>query len=94
MSSTEKTLTVAQLIAELKGMPSDALVYTEGCDCTGDAAAVEYELDGTVLIARARPLTEAEKEEQAQLELLRRIEAAKRRKARLQAQGITEEMFP
>lgn len=49
-----KTLTVAQLIEQLRKMPQDARVYTEGCDCLGEAASVEYrEHDHTVEINRS-----------------------------------------
>lgn len=46
-----KTMTVAELIAELQKHPSDAPVLTEGCDCNGNAVAVTME-DGEVMIER------------------------------------------
>jgi len=45
-------LTVKQLIKKLKGMPQDAPVWHEGCDCYGCADDVKLEEDGTVLITR------------------------------------------
>lgn len=33
-------MTVAELIEELKKMPQDIEVYTEGCDCDGDVTKV------------------------------------------------------
>ena len=48
------TLTVTELINELKKMPPDAFVYHEGCDCIGNAHTVELDKnDGTVLITRS-----------------------------------------
>jgi hypothetical protein len=35
-------ITVRQLIALLSTQPQDVLVSVEGCDCTGDAAGVEF----------------------------------------------------
>jgi hypothetical protein len=46
MSTDDRTLTVAQLIEKLKEMPQDIPVYTEGCDCTGNAAGVMKEGSG------------------------------------------------
>ena len=48
-----ETLTVAELIEELKKMPQDAFVFHEGCDCLGSAYKVLLEPDGTVLITRS-----------------------------------------
>jgi hypothetical protein len=50
-------LTVKELIKQLQEMPQDAEVYTEGCDCYGDAAGVMQNADNSVLITR----TELEK---------------------------------
>lgn len=48
------TITVKELIDELKKMPPDALVYHEGCDCDGNADGVWFnEEDNTVLITRS-----------------------------------------
>lgn len=41
-----KQLTVGQLREALADMPADALVYTEGCDCTGDAGEVSLHTPG------------------------------------------------
>jgi hypothetical protein len=48
----EKCLTAAQLIAELSKFPADMPVWTEGCDCYGEAAGVTDMLDGTLMIVR------------------------------------------
>lgn len=37
----KETMTVKELIAELQKQDPEALVYSEGCDCTGDVQAVE-----------------------------------------------------
>jgi hypothetical protein len=51
----DEALTVADLIAELQKMPQDAKVYTEGCDCDGDAASVAWENRlQAVMIGRSR----------------------------------------
>lgn len=42
----DKQLTVAELIRLLQGMPQEALVWTEGCDCEGEANGVYYDDDG------------------------------------------------
>lgn len=48
-----KPLTTKELIAELQKWPEDAFVWTEGCDCYGEAGGVEYHKeDNTVLITR------------------------------------------
>ena len=50
----DEQLTVKELIVLLKQMPQDALVFHEGCDCTGSADNVEYEAsDHSVLITRS-----------------------------------------
>ena len=50
------TMTVGELIAVLQKHPATALVYTEGCDCIGNAREVltEPDSDGrdAVLISR------------------------------------------
>lgn len=38
----EGQLTVRELIAQLRKMPQDALVWHEGCDCSGAANGVEW----------------------------------------------------
>ena len=48
---TTPVLTVARLIEQLQAMPPDALVYAEGCDCTGAAGSICLS-DGSVLIER------------------------------------------
>lgn len=45
-------MTVKELINALLKTPFDAVVWTEGCDCIGEAATVEVEENGTVLIGR------------------------------------------
>lgn len=40
-----KPYTVAQLIEDLKNVPQDALVLTEGCDCVGPALAISVHKD-------------------------------------------------
>jgi hypothetical protein len=50
----DKALTVAQLIEQLKLMPPEAPVQTEGCDCYGPAAHVCL-VDDMVEILRKRP---------------------------------------
>ncbi len=45
-------LTVRALMLKLAMFDPDARVYTEGCDCTGDAADVAYDGEGGVLITR------------------------------------------
>jgi hypothetical protein len=49
----QEILTVAELIERLQKMPSDAVVYHEGCDCYGAANDVVLDEDGTVLITRS-----------------------------------------
>lgn len=52
----EKQLTVAELMTLLSTCPKDAVVFTEGCDCWGDAFGVEIQNGGTsVLITRIQP---------------------------------------
>ena len=53
--NNDKTMTVAQLIEQLRQMPSDAPVRTEGCDCYGECGNVVLEKDGVVTIERERP---------------------------------------
>jgi hypothetical protein len=43
---------VAELIAELQKMPPDALVWHEGCDCSGAACGVTLDKHGDVEIGR------------------------------------------
>lgn len=53
---TDPTLTVAQLIAKLQQFPGDTLVYTEGCDCVGEAVNVDkmgHEEVTSVIITRS-----------------------------------------
>jgi hypothetical protein len=38
-----KPITVEALIKILETMPKDAIVYSEGCDCTGEAASATIE---------------------------------------------------
>lgn len=45
-------LTVKELIERLQRMPQEAEVYTEGCDCFGDAVDVKLGTDGNVTIMR------------------------------------------
>lgn len=46
-------ITVEKLIDELKKYPPDALVWHEGCDCTGAASTVTYdESDNSIIINR------------------------------------------
>ena len=45
---------VRELIEKLQSVPPDAEVLTEGCDCTGDVASVQWDSkDGTVMLARS-----------------------------------------
>ncbi len=37
-----KPLTVKELIEILKEFPQDAIVYSEGCDCTEEACYVDF----------------------------------------------------
>ena len=47
------TTTVGELIKKLQEFDENALVYTEGCDCIGNAVDVTLESDGkSVLIER------------------------------------------
>ncbi len=49
----EEVLTVKDLIHLLKQCPRDAEVFTEGCDCVGEAKEVEYcKNDNSVMITR------------------------------------------
>jgi hypothetical protein len=49
-----EALTVEQVIAKLTPLPKDAIVLTEGCDCIGPAAEIEYDgSDHSVMIARS-----------------------------------------
>lgn len=45
-------LTVGQLIEELSKFDKSLPVWTEGCDCYGEAASVRLCADGTLLIER------------------------------------------
>lgn len=45
-------LTVGQLIEELSKFDKSLPVWTEGCDCHGEAASVRAQHGGTVLIER------------------------------------------
>lgn len=47
-----KQLTVKELIEKMQGMPQDALVTLEGCDCFGRAGEVLISEDHTVEIFR------------------------------------------
>jgi hypothetical protein len=48
-----KQLTNGELIELLKTLPTDALVWHEGCDCWGEADRVEYDKDdNSILIGR------------------------------------------
>ena len=48
-----ETMTVEQLISFLATCPKDATVYTEGCDCIGEANRCEYDPDDNeVMILR------------------------------------------
>lgn len=47
------SLTVKELVIMLlHGFDSDATVYVEGCDCTGEANGVKEYEEGAVLITR------------------------------------------
>lgn len=47
-------ITVAQLRALLAPLPDDAGVWSDGCDCTGEACGVQFnETDNAVTIVRA-----------------------------------------
>lgn len=46
------TTTVGELIEALKKIDKDTLVYTEGCDCTGNVVDISLEEDGSLLICR------------------------------------------
>lgn len=49
----ENPFTVAQAIAQLKTFPPDAVLHSDGCDCTGLAAYFEHDAgDNTVLLVR------------------------------------------
>jgi hypothetical protein len=50
----KNVMTVAEVIEKLRLMPQDALVYHEGCDCTGAADGVYLDDDGTVMITRSK----------------------------------------
>lgn len=41
-----KPITVAELIAQLKELPPDAWVETEGCDCMGPCSGAEFHTGG------------------------------------------------
>lgn len=41
----EKQITVGELILMLQGMPQNARVVLEGCDCYGGATGAEYRAD-------------------------------------------------
>ncbi len=41
MSAERETITVAELIEELRKMPQNLEVWAEGCDCTGEATGCE-----------------------------------------------------
>lgn len=46
------TTKVKHLVAALLKQDQEALIYTEGCDCLGNAVAIEFTKAGDVLIAR------------------------------------------
>ncbi len=52
----EKPITVAQLIEQLRALPQDAYVLTEGCDCVGPCSGVDnkegYAKRGQVVLRR------------------------------------------
>lgn len=52
---SEKALTVAELIAALRGMPQDLPVMIEGCDCAGNAGSVEHQVWEEKEIIRPNP---------------------------------------
>jgi len=52
LNETQLTATVGELIKELQKFDKDLPVFTEGCDCTGNAVSVIMDTDGTILIKR------------------------------------------
>lgn len=50
-----KHMTVADLILALQSLPNQKeLVWTEGCDCIGEASGIEYHPDRGLLITRLK----------------------------------------
>lgn len=50
----QQQMTVEQLINELSKLPPDAVVFTEGCDCIGEAISVSYDSsDNSIMIHRS-----------------------------------------
>jgi hypothetical protein len=54
-AKTDHHVTVAEMIAILQRLPQDALVYSEGCDCTGKANGAEFDGENCVEITRLEP---------------------------------------
>jgi hypothetical protein len=48
-------ITVAELIVQLQALPPGAKVWSDGCDCVGEACCAELDVNGDVLIARMDP---------------------------------------
>lgn len=47
------TLSVGELIEMLEKYPREFLVYTEGCDCIGNADGVEKQGEQAIIITRS-----------------------------------------
>lgn len=45
-------MTKGELIKALEGKADDAAVWVEGCDCMGEAAGVDIQPDGVLLVYR------------------------------------------
>lgn len=50
--TSDGPLTAGELIDKLQALSASAVVYIDGCDCTGKAGGIRIYGDGSVAIAR------------------------------------------